>query len=103
MASVVSSSLRGIGSSSVDCGLVLRQFIVFTLLWFLCRMTLLLGPPGSGKTTLLLALAGRLGNDLKVFQIVHSLPIAKCFSRKHAGGLIADCIYMKNRAALVFL
>nr|CAB3468473.1 unnamed protein product [Digitaria exilis] len=29
------------------------------------RMTLLLGPPGSGKTTLLLALAGRLGNDLK--------------------------------------
>ncbi|PUZ59878.1 hypothetical protein GQ55_4G078800 [Panicum hallii var. hallii] len=30
------------------------------------RMTLLLGPPGSGKTTLLLALAGRLGNDLKV-------------------------------------
>ncbi|XP_056166742.1 pleiotropic drug resistance protein 1-like [Syzygium oleosum] len=30
-----------------------------------CRMTLLLGPPGSGKTTLLLALAGKLGNDLK--------------------------------------
>ncbi|KAL6861800.1 hypothetical protein ACP4OV_017500 [Aristida adscensionis] len=30
------------------------------------RMTLLLGPPGSGKTTLLLALAGRLGKDLKV-------------------------------------
>jgi len=30
------------------------------------RMTLLLGPPGSGKTTLLLALAGRIGNDLKV-------------------------------------
>ncbi|KAI6680126.1 hypothetical protein NL676_034007 [Syzygium grande] len=29
------------------------------------RMTLLLGPPGSGKTTLLLALAGKLGNDLK--------------------------------------
>jgi len=29
-------------------------------------MTLLLGPPGSGKTTLLLALAGRLGTDLKV-------------------------------------
>jgi len=29
-------------------------------------MTLLLGPPGSGKTTLLLALAGRLGKDLKV-------------------------------------
>ncbi|KAK4277139.1 hypothetical protein QN277_015181 [Acacia crassicarpa] len=29
------------------------------------RMTLLLGPPSSGKTTLLLALAGRLGNDLK--------------------------------------
>ncbi|CAJ2674952.1 unnamed protein product [Trifolium pratense] len=29
------------------------------------RMTLLLGPPGSGKTTLLLALAGRLGKDLK--------------------------------------
>ncbi|KAM0906391.1 hypothetical protein ACQ4PT_016810 [Festuca glaucescens] len=30
------------------------------------RMTLLLGPPGSGKTTLLLALAGKLGSDLKV-------------------------------------
>eukprot|EP01018_Ginkgo_biloba_P025406 Gb_34606 [translate_table: standard] len=30
------------------------------------RMTLLLGPPGSGKTTLLLALAGRLGKDLKM-------------------------------------
>ncbi|ONK59473.1 uncharacterized protein A4U43_C08F6790 [Asparagus officinalis] len=30
------------------------------------RMTLLLGPPGSGKTTLLLALAGKLGADLKV-------------------------------------
>jgi ABC-type multidrug transport system ATPase subunit len=29
-------------------------------------MTLLLGPPGSGKTTLLLALAGKLGSDLKV-------------------------------------
>jgi len=29
-------------------------------------MTLLLGPPSSGKTTLLLALAGRLGKDLKV-------------------------------------
>ncbi|KAJ1284251.1 hypothetical protein BS78_03G190900 [Paspalum vaginatum] len=29
------------------------------------RMTLLLGPPASGKTTLLLALAGRLGTDLK--------------------------------------
>ncbi|KAJ1415870.1 P-loop containing nucleoside triphosphate hydrolase [Sesbania bispinosa] len=29
------------------------------------RMTLLLGPPSSGKTTLLLALAGRLGKDLK--------------------------------------
>ncbi|CAN6583610.1 unnamed protein product [Malus baccata var. baccata] len=29
------------------------------------RMTLLLGPPSSGKTTLLLALAGRLGRDLK--------------------------------------
>ncbi|XP_045820317.1 ABC transporter G family member 31-like [Trifolium pratense] len=29
------------------------------------RMTLLLGPPGSGKTTLLLALAGKLGDDLK--------------------------------------
>ncbi|MED6115266.1 transcription factor [Stylosanthes scabra] len=29
------------------------------------RMTLLLGPPGSGKTTLLLALAGKLGQDLK--------------------------------------
>ncbi|EEC71063.1 hypothetical protein OsI_02808 [Oryza sativa Indica Group] len=29
------------------------------------RMTLLLGPPGSGKTTLLLALAGRLGKDIK--------------------------------------
>ncbi|QHO32327.1 Pleiotropic drug resistance protein [Arachis hypogaea] len=28
-------------------------------------MTLLLGPPSSGKTTLLLALAGRLGKDLK--------------------------------------
>ncbi|KAL6345024.1 hypothetical protein AAG906_007755 [Vitis piasezkii] len=28
-------------------------------------MTLLLGPPSSGKTTLLLALAGRLGSDLK--------------------------------------
>ncbi|XP_057725148.1 pleiotropic drug resistance protein 1-like isoform X2 [Arachis stenosperma] len=31
-----------------------------------CRMTLLLGPPSSGKTTLLLALAGKLGQDLKV-------------------------------------
>eukprot|EP01018_Ginkgo_biloba_P025421 Gb_41755 [translate_table: standard] len=30
------------------------------------RMTLLLGPPGSGKTTFLLALAGKLGKDLKV-------------------------------------
>eukprot|EP00257_Ricinus_communis_P025077 XP_025012491.1 ABC transporter G family member 32 [Ricinus communis] len=30
------------------------------------RLTLLLGPPSSGKTTLLLALAGRLGHDLKV-------------------------------------
>ncbi|KAK8936083.1 Pleiotropic drug resistance protein 3 [Platanthera zijinensis] len=30
------------------------------------RMTLLLGPPGSGKTTLLLALAGKLGSDIKV-------------------------------------
>ncbi|KAL0915541.1 hypothetical protein M5K25_015967 [Dendrobium thyrsiflorum] len=30
------------------------------------RMTLLLGPPGSGKTSLLLALAGKLGSDLKV-------------------------------------
>ncbi|KAJ4821384.1 ABC transporter G family member 36 [Rhynchospora pubera] len=30
-----------------------------------CRMTLLLGPPGAGKTTLLLALAGKLGTDLK--------------------------------------
>ncbi|KAJ0985631.1 hypothetical protein J5N97_003987 [Dioscorea zingiberensis] len=30
------------------------------------RMTLLLGPPGSGKTTLLLALAGKLGSDLKI-------------------------------------
>ncbi|KAH7553400.1 hypothetical protein JRO89_XS12G0007500 [Xanthoceras sorbifolium] len=29
------------------------------------RMTLLLGPPGAGKTTLMLALAGKLGNDLK--------------------------------------
>ncbi|KAK9946082.1 hypothetical protein M0R45_011563 [Rubus argutus] len=29
------------------------------------RMTLLLGPPSSGKTTLLLALAGKLGKDLK--------------------------------------
>ncbi|KAK6284613.1 hypothetical protein POUND7_003565 [Theobroma cacao] len=29
------------------------------------RMTLLLGPPNSGKTTLLLALAGKLGRDLK--------------------------------------
>ncbi|KAM0992777.1 hypothetical protein ACFX2J_008408 [Malus domestica] len=30
------------------------------------RMTLLLGPPGAGKTTLLLALAGKLGDDLRV-------------------------------------
>ncbi|KAJ6820441.1 ABC transporter G family member 36-like isoform X1 [Iris pallida] len=30
------------------------------------RMTLLLGPPGSGKTTLLLALAGKLGSDVKL-------------------------------------
>ncbi|KAL5743166.1 hypothetical protein ACOSP7_029898 [Xanthoceras sorbifolium] len=29
------------------------------------RMTLLLGPPGAGKTTLMLALAGKLGDDLK--------------------------------------
>ncbi|WVZ73261.1 hypothetical protein U9M48_021589 [Paspalum notatum var. saurae] len=40
-----------------------KTLILFTLS---CRMTLLLGPPGSGKTTLLLALAGRLGKDLKV-------------------------------------
>lgn len=33
---------------------------------FICRLTLLLGPPSSGKTTLLLALAGRLGQDLQV-------------------------------------
>lgn len=36
------------------------------LIFGVCRMTLLLGPPSSGKTTLLLALAGRLGSDLKV-------------------------------------
>ncbi|KAH0449837.1 hypothetical protein IEQ34_020529 [Dendrobium chrysotoxum] len=30
------------------------------------RMTLLLGPPASGKTTLLLALAGKLGSDIKI-------------------------------------
>ncbi|KAL4578715.1 hypothetical protein LXL04_014844 [Taraxacum kok-saghyz] len=39
------------------------------------RLTLLLGPPGGGKTTLLLALAGKLGNDLKVshfLRIKHS-------------------------------
>ncbi|XP_076908739.1 ABC transporter G family member 32-like [Bidens hawaiensis] len=30
------------------------------------RLTLLLGPPSSGKTTLLLALAGRLGHELKL-------------------------------------
>ncbi|XP_050232688.1 ABC transporter G family member 32 isoform X2 [Mercurialis annua] len=30
------------------------------------RLTLLLGPPSSGKTTLLLALAGRLGHNLKM-------------------------------------
>ncbi|MQL95669.1 hypothetical protein Taro_028335 [Colocasia esculenta] len=30
------------------------------------RMTLLLGPPGAGKTSLLLALAGKLGSDVKV-------------------------------------
>ncbi|KAG8647080.1 pleiotropic drug resistance protein 2 isoform X1 [Manihot esculenta] len=29
------------------------------------RMALLLGPPGAGKTTLLLALAGKLGQDLR--------------------------------------
>ncbi|KAK1562055.1 hypothetical protein Q3G72_005413 [Acer saccharum] len=29
------------------------------------RMTLLLGPPASGKTTLMLALAGKLGDDLR--------------------------------------
>ena len=29
-------------------------------------MTLLLGPPGAGKTTLMLALAGKLGKDLRV-------------------------------------
>lgn len=37
-------------------------------------MTLLLGPPGSGKTTLLLALAGKLGKDLKVsVPITHNI------------------------------
>jgi ABC-type multidrug transport system ATPase subunit len=30
-------------------------------------MTLLLGPPGSGKTTLLFALAGKLPNNLEVW------------------------------------
>jgi DNA helicase TIP49 (TBP-interacting protein) len=59
-------------------------------------MTLLLGPPGSGKTTLLLALAGRLGNDLKVFQVVGSLPIAKCFSRKKICRR-ADCLIVLIR------
>jgi len=34
--------------------------------FFLCRMTLLLGPPGAGKTTLLLALAGKLEKSLRV-------------------------------------
>lgn len=33
-------------------------------------MTLLLGPPSSGKTTLLLALAGRLGSGLQVYNLV---------------------------------
>lgn len=36
---------------------------------FICRLTLLLGPPSSGKTTLLLALAGRLGQDLQVYSL----------------------------------
>jgi ABC-type multidrug transport system ATPase subunit len=40
---------------------------------FVYRMTLLLGPPGSGKTTLLLALAGKLGSDLKVENLNHLL------------------------------
>ncbi|KAG5065562.1 hypothetical protein JHK86_009293 [Glycine max] len=40
------------------------------------RMSLLLGPPSSGKTTLLLALAGRLGKDLKV----RAYEICFCFN-----------------------
>lgn len=65
-------------------GAVWQKFITFTcccditinqhtcslylihLLFFLSRMTLLLGPPGSGKSTLLLALAGKLDPNLKV-------------------------------------
>ena len=36
-------------------------------------MTLLLGPPSSGKTTLLLALAGKLGKELKVRKLDSNL------------------------------
>ncbi|KAF5756667.1 putative ABC transporter, P-loop containing nucleoside triphosphate hydrolase [Helianthus annuus] len=42
------------------------QYINCSFFFFLCRMTLLLGPPSSGKTTLLMALAGRLDQGLMV-------------------------------------
>ena len=42
------------------------KFIYIYIIFFFCRMTLLLGPPSSGKTTLLLALSGKLDSSLKV-------------------------------------
>ena len=58
---------------------LLGNLTIFFSIYFcfgLCRMSLLLGPPSSGKTTLLLALAGRLGKDLKV----RAYEICFCFN-----------------------
>ncbi|OEL13375.1 ABC transporter G family member 50 [Dichanthelium oligosanthes] len=39
---------------------------------YVCRLTLLLGPPGCGKSTLLRALAGKLDKSLKVQTVLSS-------------------------------